>query len=96
MIEHWRDPSTGFLGGLGIRGEENTDVAVELVEDPGDPGVVTVAPRVTPAGPTELDIPTHPPPVREACEQASNHTAVPVATPPKPSRRASTPLASIG
>jgi hypothetical protein len=79
-----------------MRGEENTDAAGALAEDPGVPGVVTLAPRVTPAGPTEVDMSRHSPAVREACEQASNHTAVPVATPPKPSRRASTPLASIG
>jgi hypothetical protein len=92
MIEHCRDPSTGFLGGLGIRGEENTELAGALAEEPG---VVTVAPRVTPSAFTEVEIPTHSPPVREAWEQASNHTEAPVATPLKLNTRASTPLASI-
>jgi hypothetical protein len=95
MIEHCRDPSTGFLGGLGIRGEENTELAGVLTEEPGEPGVVTVAPRVTRSAFTELEMPTHSPPVRDAWEQASNHTAVPVATPPKANTMASVPLASI-
>jgi len=95
MIEHCRDPSTGFLGGLGIRGEENTELAGVLAEEPGTPGLERVAPRVTPSAFTEVEIPTHSPPVREAWEQASNHTAVPVATPLKLNTRASTPLASI-
>jgi hypothetical protein len=92
MIEHCRDPSTGFLGGLGIRGEENTELAGVLAEEPG---VVTVAPRVTPSAFTEVEIPTHSPPVREAWEQASNQTEVPVAAPLKLNTSASTPLASI-
>jgi hypothetical protein len=96
MIEHCRDPSTGFLGGLGMRGEENTDVAGVRTEEPGDPGLVTVAPRVTPLALTELEMSTQVPPVLEAWEHASNHTAVPVPTPPSASRRASAPLASIG
>jgi hypothetical protein len=95
MIEHCRDPSTGFLGGLGIRGEENTELAGVLTEEPGDPGVARVAPRVTPSAFTELEMPTHSPPVRDAWEQASNHTEAPVATPLKLNTRASTPLASI-
>jgi hypothetical protein len=66
MIEHCRDPSTGFLGGLGMRGEENTDVAGVRTEEPGDPGLVTVAPRVTPLALTELEMSTQVPPVLEA------------------------------
>ena len=96
MMEHCRDPSTGFLGGLGIRGEENTELAGVVTEEPGDPGLVTVAPRVTPLALTELETSTQLPPVREAWEHASNHTAVPGAIPPNASRRASAPLTSIG